>query len=94
MTDKRCVDDLNDLERRIYNAIVQERDRQKSSRSQDGDRVKPPAVWIGILAKQLGQASAQVIVDDDVIDILMLKKQLTQMAAVAAAWIEVLEIIQ
>ena len=84
----RCVDDLNDLETMIYNSIIIERDAQKIRHEKD--QAHPPALWIAIIVKQLGQASDQVI-RDDIIDVYRLEKQLVQIAAVAVAWLEVLE---
>lgn len=77
----------NKTELNIYNKIIKERERQKEDHPYD--QLNPPTAWIGILAKQLGQAAEQTIRDD--IDIPRLEKQLIQISAVCVAWLEILE---
>jgi len=86
----KMLNNLNETELAIYNRIIVERDSQKANHSHD--HLHPLSVWAAILAKQLGQASEQVIRDD--IDVPRLEKQLVQIAAVAVAWLEILELVR
>ncbi len=84
----RKIDTLSIDEENIFNDIIAERDRQDEMY---GVKDHPPTLWLSILMKQLGQASDCVIGSDRDIDIVILEKQLTQLAAVAVAWREIIK---
>lgn len=82
-------EELSETETKVYKSIVEERERQKVAHH--NDNTHNPTLWTALLAKQLGQASDQVIHGDNVIDVNVLYKQLTQLSALSVAWMELLE---
>jgi hypothetical protein len=80
-------DKITKAEQKAYNLIIAERERQRESHKHDANH--HPATWILLIAKQLGQASDQLVSEG--FDIIQLEKQIVQIAALSVAYIEILE---